>query len=173
MFKNWKSLVPEDFAPESRVWVYQSNRLFFMAEALQIESILEDFVANWNSHGDRVKGYANLLFGQFVVIIADETVTGVGGCSTDSSVRVIKEIEKLFKVNMLDRQTLAFIRNDKVECIPMSQFSYALENGLVTPDTLYFNNLVATKQDLLNQWVTPVKNSWLAKRFPLLNADFC
>jgi hypothetical protein len=173
MFENWKSLIPEDFSPDSRVWVYQSSRLFFISEALQIEGLLEDFVSNWNSHGAPVKGYANLLFGQFVVIIADETATGVSGCSTDSSVRVIKEIEQLFRVNMFDRQMLAFVRNEKVELIPIAQFSYAMENGLITPETPYFNNLVTTKEGLLNNWIVPVKSSWLAKRFPLLNADFC
>jgi hypothetical protein len=35
--------------------------------------------------------------------MADETATGVSGCSTDSSVRLIKEIEKIFGVNMFDR----------------------------------------------------------------------
>ena len=28
-----------------------------------------------------------------------------------------------------------------------------------------------TKEELENNWIVPVKNSWLAKRFPLLNAD--
>lgn len=171
MFENWKSLIPEDFAGDSRVWIYQSSRTFMLTEALHIESLLEDFTSNWNSHGAPVKGYANLLFGQFVVLIADESATGVSGCSTDSSVRVIKEIERQFRVNMFDRQTLAFIRKEKVELIPMNQFSYALDSGLITPETPYFNNLVATKEALLNDWIIPVKQSWLAKRYPLLRAD--
>jgi hypothetical protein len=171
MFEKWRSLIPEDFAADSRVWIYQSSRLFMLSEALQIEGLLEDFTENWNSHGAPVKGYANLLFGQFVVIIADENATGVSGCSTDSSVRVIKEIEKLFRVNMFDRQTLAFVHKEKVELIPMTQFSHALDSGLINPETPYFNNLVASKEALLNNWIIPVKDSWLAKRFPLLNAD--
>jgi hypothetical protein len=171
MFENWKAIIPADFAAESRVWVYQSSRLFTLTEALQIESLLEDFVANWQSHGAKVKGYANLLFGQFVVLMADETATGVSGCSTDSSVRLIKEIERLFQVSMFDRQTLGFIRKDKVELIPMAQFSHAMDGGLISPETPYFNNLVGTKNDLLENWIVPVKNSWLAKRFALLQND--
>jgi hypothetical protein len=173
MFENWKKLIPNEFSDDSKVWIYQSSRLFTFTEALQIEGLLEDFVANWLSHGAKVKGYANLLFGQFVVLIADESATGVSGCSTDSSVRVIKEIEQLYQVNMFDRQTLAFIRKDKVELIPMAQFSHAMDGGLITPETPYFNNLVSTKSDLLNGWIVPVRQSWLAKRYPLLNADIC
>jgi hypothetical protein len=64
-----------------------------MSEALQIEEMIDQFSHNWNSHGIPVKATAHLFFGQFVVLMADETATGVSGCSTDSSVRLIKEIE--------------------------------------------------------------------------------
>lgn len=173
VFSSWRQLIPADFAPDSRVWIYQSSRMFFLAEALQIEPMLEAFAESWKSHGAPVKGYANLLFGQFIVLIADETATGVSGCSTDSSVRLIKDIENKFQVNLFDRQTLAFLRNEKVELIPLSQFSHAVAGGLITPDTPYFNNLAQTKDELLHQWIIPVKQSWLARRFPLLKEDFC
>ncbi|CAN5485396.1 hypothetical protein BH10BAC3_BH10BAC3_11370 [soil metagenome] len=160
----WKHLIPDNFDDNSRVWIYQGSRIFGLSEALQLESILEDFVENWKSHGTPVKGYANLLFGQFVVFMADETAAGVSGCSTDSSVRVVKEIENLFGTSMFDRLTLAFIKESKVQMLPLQQINYAIENGFINQDTIYFNNLVQTKKDLLNNWLVPVKNSWLASR---------
>ncbi len=158
---DYQSFLPEDFNKHSKVWVYQSSRLFGMSEALQMEPLLETFVQNWKSHGTPVKGFANLFFGRFIILMADETATGVSGCSTDSSVRLIKTIEEQFKVNMFDRQNLAFMVKDKIELLPLSQLNYALENNFITPDTLYFNNLVATKEQLINQWIIPVKESWL------------
>jgi hypothetical protein len=157
----YQQLIPEDFHPGSKVWVYQSNRLFTIGEALDIEDILNDFLSKWNSHGTPVKGYANLLFGQFIVFMADETATGVSGCSTDSSVRVVKEIEQRFGVSMFDRQLLAFMIKDKIQMLPLSQLKYAVENNFITPGTLYFNNLVKNKEELLNNWMIPVKDSWL------------
>lgn len=156
--------IPEDFHPSSRVWIYQASRLFTMAEAFAIEPMLEKFTANWNTHGTPVKGYANLFFGQFIILIADETVTGVSGCSTDSSVRVIKQIEETFKVEMFNRQMLAVYIKDKIQLLPLSQLNYAIENGFITPGTLYFNNLVANKEELLNNWIIPISKSWLAKK---------
>jgi hypothetical protein len=156
--------IPEDFNDNSRVWIYQSSRLFLMSEAFAIEDILKDFVSNWKSHGDTVKGYANLFFGQFIVLMADETQSGVSGCSTDSSVRVIKQIEEQFTVNMFDRQNLAFMIKDKVQLLPMSQLNYAVENNFINADTLYFNNTVLTKKELLEKWIVPVKDSWLGKK---------
>lgn len=160
----YKHLLPQDFDASSRVWIYQSSRLFMLSEALEIEKLMEDFVSQWNSHGSPVKGYANLFFGQFVVLMADETASGVSGCSTDSSVRLIKNFETRFNVNMFDRQMLAFIVKDKIQLLPLSQLNYAVENNFIDADTLYFNNLVQTKQELENNWIVPVKDSWLSKR---------
>jgi len=107
-----------------------------------------------------------LFFGQFIVIMADETHAAVGGCSTDSSVHVIKAIEQKFNVDLFNRQNLAFVIKDKVQLLPLSQLSYAAENNFINGDTLYFNNTVLTKKELLEKWIVPVKESWLAKRLP-------
>lgn len=168
----YKHLLDTDFHPGSRVWIYQSNRLFSLDEALQIEEMLKEFTGQWKSHGAPVKGDAHLFFGQFIVLIADETATSVGGCSTDSSVRLIKDIEQKFGVNMFDRTTLAFIMKNKsdnyrIELLPLSQLPYALDNRFIHADTLYFNNLVQTKEELEHKWIVPVKDCWLATKFKL------
>src|SRR5262249_4272783 len=124
----YKHLLDNNFHPDSRVWIYQCNRLFSIDEALEAEEMLKEFTREWKSHGTPVKGEAHLFFGQFIVLIADETASGVSGCSTDSSVRMIKEIEQRFHVNMFDRTTLAFVIKDKVQLLPMSQLQYAVEN---------------------------------------------
>ncbi len=127
--------------------------------------MLEEFVASWKSHGTPVKGYGNLFYGQFIVLMADETASGVSGCSTDGSVRLIREIEQRFGVPLFDRLMLAFQPRDKIEMVPLAQLPYALENGFVGPDTPYFNNTVQTKAELEAKWLIPLKDSWLAGRY--------
>ena len=161
---NFQQHLPADFYDNSRVWIYQSSRLFLIREALEMEDMLQEFVQNWNSHGAPVKGYANLFFGRFLIFMADETATGVSGCSTDSAVRLVKTIESKFKVDMFNRQALAFIVKDKIEQVPLSQLTYAFENKFINEETPYFNNTVLTKTELLNNWIIPVKESWLALR---------
>ena len=99
--------------------------------------------------------------------MADENATGVSGCSTDSSVRLIKQIEEIFKVNMFDRQMLAFLVKDKVQLLPLAQIQYAVDNQFIAADTVYFNNLVQTKDELEQNWMIPVKDSWLKNRIKL------
>lgn len=160
----YEHLLPANFSEQSRVWIYQASRRFGIGEALEIENILNNFIEEWRSHGAPVKGYANLFFGQFLIFIADESKVTVGGCSTDSSVRVVKQVEEKFKVSMFDRQLLAFLVKDKVETIPLAQINYALENGILTPETIYFNNLCNTLSDLKTNWLQPIEKSWLSKK---------
>ena len=161
----YKEFLPADFADDSRVWIYQSQRMFGISEALSIGNMLEDFAKDWKSHGTPVKGFAKLLFGQFIIIMADETATGVSGCSTDSSVRVIKEIEKTFQVQLFDRLSLAFYIKDKIQLLPIAQLPYALDNHFVDGETLYFNNTVQTRGELVTNWIIPMKTSWLASKY--------
>ena len=161
---DYKELLPEDFADDSRVWIYQSNRMFTLSEVLHVEDLLNDFAKNWRSHGTPVKGFATVFFGQFIILMADETASGVSGCSTDSSVRLIKEIEKKFAVSLFDRQLLAFVIKDKIQLLPLSQLNYGVENNFINSETLYFNNTVLNKLELENNWIIPVKQSWLFKK---------
>jgi glyceraldehyde-3-phosphate dehydrogenase/erythrose-4-phosphate dehydrogenase len=110
-----------------------------------------------------VKGFGNLFFGQFIVLMADETATHVGGCSTDSSVRMIKAIENKFGLHLFDRQLLAFLKEDNIQLIPYQQVNYAYANGFIDDETIYFNNLVDTKKAMEENWMIPLRNSWLAK----------
>lgn len=163
----YQHLIPEDFHPDSKVFIYQSNRLLMMSEALQLEELLETFVSEWESHGAAVKGYANLLFGQFVVFMADDSDAKICGRSIDSVARFAQEIEKRFSISLLDRHSLAFVVKDKIQLLPMSQLKYSVENNFITPDTLYFNNLVTDKKSFLSNWIIPIKQSWLASRIAI------
>ncbi len=159
-----KDLLPEGFSGQSRVWVYQSSRAFIEKEAAEVNEQLTQFYTQWETHGTPVKGWAQLLFRQFVVVIADETSAQVSGCSTDSSVRVIKSLERQYDVNFFDRMMITFLRKGNAEMLPFNQVQYALDKGFIDMDTLLFNNVVTTKDELLDKWLIPLKDSWMASR---------
>jgi hypothetical protein len=158
------SVIPADFSLQSRVWIYQSSRPFIDKEAKEIEEQLHQFYTQWLSHGEPVKGWAGLLYHQFIVVLADETGTHVSGCSTDGSVRVMKSIERQYSVHLFDRMMLTFLVNDKAQMLPYNQLQYAIDKGYITPDTYLFNNTVETLQQMKEEWLIPIKDSWLAGR---------
>lgn len=164
---SYKELIPENFSVDSKVWIYQSNRIFTIHEALQIEEKLNEFTREWKSHQSPVKGFGTLFFGRFIILMADETATGVSGCSTDSSVRLIKELEQVYHVTLFERTLLAFIIKDQIQLLPVSQLKYAFENNFMDGDTLFFDNNISTKSSLMEKWIIPIKDSWIWKRLSI------
>ncbi len=161
------TLIPTDFSDQSRVWIYQSSRPFSEKEELEINEQLHHFYSQWTAHGAPVKGWAKLLFRRFVVFMADETSVEVSGCSTDSSVRVVKSIERQYEVNLFDRLSITFLVKGQPEVLPMGQVQYAIDKGYINGETLLFNNLVATKADMFRNWLQPLQYSWLKDRVQL------
>ena len=165
MLETYTDLLPLDFNTNSRVWIYQSERAFTETETNQINETLVEFTTQWTSHGAKIKGFGKVFFNQFIVLMADETASQVSGCSTDSSVRVIKKIEEDFHVSLFNRQLLAFMLDDKIQLIPLDEAKNAYETNTIHADTLYFNNTILHKKEFEENWVIPLKNSWLQKRF--------
>jgi len=164
------ALIPSDFSGDSRVWVFQSSRAFIDKEQTEINEQLSQFYTQWKAHGEQVKGWARLLFNQFIVVIADETGTHVSGCSTDGMVRVVKSLERQYDVNFFDRMMITFLVNGKAQMLPFGQIQYAIDKGYINGDTLVFNNIAVTKKELLENWLVPLKQSWLAGKVQLTGA---
>ena len=160
----YKHLLPSDFHPDSRVWIYQSDRSFTETEQIEIDDLLKQFTESWTSHGAKVKGFGKLFFSQFIILMADETASGVSGCSTDSSVRLIKDIENKYKADLFNRQNLAFFIGENIVQIPLSKLNEAISGNLINAETYYFNNVVLSKKELEEKWIFPLKNSWLQNK---------
>ena len=159
-------LIPSHFAPTSRIWIYQSSRPFSSTESVQIQKSIDEFISAWTAHGAAVKGIGLIAFNQFIILVADESHTQVSGCSTDSSVHFIQQVQQAWNTDFFNRRTLAFWMQDEVRLLDMGDLPSAMENQTIHVETLYFNNLVATLQDWINQWIQPVGESWIAKKYP-------
>ena len=146
------------------MWIYQSDHSFTEQEQIEIDELLIQFTDSWTSHGAKVKGFGKLFFNQFVVLLADETASGVSGCSTDSSVRLIKDIENKYNVDLFNRQNLAFFIGENIVQIPLSKLNEAISGNLINAETYYFNNVVLSKKELEEKWIIVLIDSWLGNK---------
>jgi len=167
MHVEYTHLIPADFSLDSRVWIYQSSRKLEAAEEAEADRILQEFISNWKSHSRKVKGFGMILLNQFIILIADETISDVSGCSTDSSIHILKKIESQLNINLFDRQQLAFLKGTQIELIHLSKVQEALSKNIIVPDSLFFNHSVFNLKDFKEAWIIPINNSWLAKRLSL------
>ncbi|GGI24320.1 ABC transporter ATPase [Pedobacter mendelii] len=148
------------FSPQSRVWIYQSNRKFTSAEEDVILKKLEAFTSQWKAHGNELMAKAEIRYGYFIILTVDESQANVTGCSIDSSVRIIKDIEQTHNVDLFDRFNIAYKIDEEVHVQSKEDFETLVNIKNVTPDTIVFNNMVQNLQEFETKWEVPFKNSW-------------
>ncbi|WP_449437850.1 ABC transporter ATPase [Pedobacter steynii] len=153
------------FSPQSKIWIYQSNRAFTNDEVQAIQQKLNDFTVQWKAHGHQLKAKAEVLYNFFIVFFVDEAAAGVTGCSIDSSVRIVKEIEQEYGVDLFDRFNMAYKLNDKVIVTNKEDFETLVNIKAIGPQTIVFNNMVQTLQEFETKWQIPFEQSWHSKVF--------
>lgn len=155
------------FNPESKVWIYQSNRPFNTSEISALNAKCSSFVETWTAHNQQLKAGFEIKYNRFIILVVDETLTGASGCSIDKSVHLMKEIEQDFQVNLFDRFHVAWKDGNEVKSVDKSEFEVLLANGIIHENTIVFNNLVKNYYEYLKNWETPFHNSWHTKVFTL------
>lgn len=148
------------FSPQSRVWVYQSDRKFTSTEETEILNKLAAFTNQWKAHGNELLAKAEIRYGFFIILTVDESQAGVTGCSIDSSVRLIKEIEQQYHVDLFNRFNIAYKVNGEVVVNSKEDFETLVNIKQVTPETIVFNNMVQNLAELDSKWEVPFQNSW-------------
>ena len=76
----------------------------------------------------------------------------------------IQDIEKRFKVDLLDRMNVSYKQGEFVAYKPLLEFKKMAKNRAISPKTIVFDNLVATKAEYREHWEVPAAESW-HKRF--------
>lgn len=153
------------FSPQSKVWIYQSDREFTSLEVNTIQKELNDFTAQWKAHGHQLQAKAEVLYNYFLVFIVDEATAGASGCSIDASVRIVKGLEQEYHVDLFNRFNMAYKVDDKVVVVNKEDFETLISIKKITPDSIVFNNMVQTLADFETKWEVPFKDSWHNKVF--------
>jgi hypothetical protein len=155
----------DKISQNARIWVYQTNRQLTDNEALTIEKFLKPAVNQWAAHGASLLASAKILHNRFVLIALDEIQNEASGCSIDASTRWFKELGEALNVDFFDRSQ-AYFEGDEIKTFSVFQAKKAVESGLVSPETIIFNNnTLATLSDLSHKWKIKAIDAPTLKRF--------
>ena len=150
----------------SRVWVYQAARKFEFQEEESIRKKMEAFCEGWNTHGNRMPTSFEIVDHQILILAVDESQLGASGCSIDSSVKALREIESQLGINLTDQGKISLKKKGgKVSVIPALGVKSRITSGEISEELEVINPLIQTKADLQNLW-QPIRKSWLNKYFP-------
>jgi len=148
------------FSPQSKVWIYQSNRKFTAQEVEAIQQKLAAFTAQWTAHGQQLKAKAEIRYNFFIVLVVDQDLAPATGCSIDASVRAIKEIEADYGVDLFDRFNMAYKIGDHVHVATKEDFETLITIKKIDAETIVFNNLVQNYAEYQQKWEVKLADSW-------------
>lgn len=153
----------ETLADSARIWIYQAGRKFTETEKSTISDTLTAFTHSWVAHGNPLKTSFAIFYDQFIVLAADENFNEASGCSIDSSVRVIRQLDQQFSLSLFDRTKIGFLKGEHIEMIPLNELPRALTEGRWQQNSALFNNVIESKGQLKNGWIIPANQSWLKR----------
>jgi hypothetical protein len=158
-------LIPFNNMPDhARIWVYQANKNLSETEVNFIQQNLENQVNQWAAHGADLMGAVQVLHNRFVIVAVDENHNHASGCSIDASTRWLKDLGADMNIDFFNR-SIAFVNNGEIQTVEMLKIKALVSEGILTPDTLIFNNLVPNIGDFKNAWQVSASNSWMKRYF--------
>jgi hypothetical protein len=150
----------------SRVWVYQADQKLSEADEKIVHERMKTFCEGWNTHGSLMPTSFELVESQILILAVDESKLGASGCSIDSSVRILRELEKALNINLTDQGKISLKKSSgEMKVIPALGVKSRVTSGEIDLQTEVINPSIRVKADLQNLW-QPVRNSWLNKYFP-------
>lgn len=144
----------------SRVWVYQCNRKLSDEEVIVISEKTTEFLTQWTAHGANLEAGFEIKYNRFIVIGLNQENASASGCSIDASVHFIQQLQQEFDVDLLDKMNVTFYNGDFIAHKTLADFKKMAKAKSVSPNTVVFNNLVNTKEEYLENWEVPAKESW-------------
>lgn len=155
----------ENLPLESKIWIYQSSRKFSDDEVNAIENDLITFLTNWSAHSTPLEASFQIKYNRFIIIAVNQDVQQATGCSIDSSVAFIQNLEQKYSVDLLDKMNVAFKQGEFITYKTLLDFKKLAKDKSVSENTIVFNNLVNSIEEWNENWEVPASESWHSRFF--------
>ena len=143
--------VPFDQLPDdSRIWIFQSDRLLSEEDIEAINPILNYFISDWTAHQQTLRASFTFLHNHFLIIGVDENMAVASGCSLDKVFHVVRACGQKINTDFLNRLRIAEMTHHTIT--------------LHTEPLMIFSNIIETKSEMKNNWLIPIEKSWLAPK---------
>lgn len=149
----------------SKVWIFQSNRSLTDTEQSNVQEQLSNFLSQWTAHGADLKAGFEFQYKRFIIVGLDQQLNTATGCSIDSLIHFIQNLEKELSIDLLDKMNVSFKQGEFVAYKNLIDFKLMAKKKSVSPKTIVFNNLVIDKEDYQKNWEVPASESWHARFF--------
>ncbi len=155
----------EKISDNARVWIYQAEKSLTDKEIDSVSQKTEQFLKQWQAHGQDIKASFVLKYNQFLIVAADESFSQASGCSIDALVHLVKTLEKELQISFMTSGKMAFLQLEEINLYAFNQLKSKIEKKIIQPETLVFDNTIQNVGDFKKKWLMKSKETWVGKYF--------
>ena len=146
----------------NKVWAYTISKALTESETDQLIQSGKKFVSGWTAHEHQLSASFSVFNKRIILIQVDENVAEASGCSIDKLMHFVKDMEKQFQCELLNRLLIPYKKAVTIEVIHSAKIKALLDSKDMDEDTLVYNTAVSTSKEL-EVWEQALKNTWLNK----------
>ncbi len=142
-----------------RLWIYSSMKKLSEEQEREISRVVTAFIDQWDAHGAKLDAEFKIFDHHFLVFFINEATAQASGCSIDSSVSLIREIESKYNFGLLDRMQVAFLENEGVVMRHYDDLKELYGQGVIGDESKVFNLLLQEGRNFESEWLIPFSKS--------------
>jgi len=153
----------DEISDHSRIWIYQINKDLNESEELVLLDSTMGFLASWTAHGSNLKAAAKVVNHRLLIIAVDESASGASGCSIDSKMAFLRELQIKMNIDLFSRDQIFYFENESLKSMELDVFKNKIANGDLSENSIIYNTTIHTKEQLSHSFKIPVKDSWIMR----------
>lgn len=146
-----------------RIWIYTISQALAADQLTELKNRCQQFVSTWTAHEVSLDASFELYKDRLLIFKVNEASYNASGCSIDKQVRLVKEMEQQFSVELLNRLLVAYEQNNDVVVVKTAEIAGLLNEGALNENTLIFDNTISQSADLASNWKKPLKETYLSR----------
>ncbi len=146
---------------QAKTWVYTSSVKITDNQKQQIVCLSDQFLSNWESHGNKVFGYVEVIEDHFVLIAADPKGDTLCGRAVDANISFIKEVQEVTGLNLTDRMVVVYKQHGKLVSTDFNTIKQEIKLGVIAQDSIIYNPLVTTVKEYNTSFKQEPESCWI------------
>ncbi len=147
----------DKLSKKARCWVYITEKPMLTNKSL-VKDHLKDLCDQWASHGKNIDSSFQLYKENFIILFADEDVSG---CSIDSSNNFLRESLNQLKIDIMPNSKIGIFIKDNVEFKERSTLIKLIKDKKLSLKNKMVNTTIKNKEEYDKNWILDINKSWL------------
>lgn len=160
----------ESLPDEAIVWLFPLERKLNDEERESLLTALSEFIAGWQAHKNQLFAKLEILDDQIIAVAVDEQRVRASGCSIDEMTKSVNRIVSEEEIRVVRASEVLYVEAGEFRAVTRSDFQKLLDNSVVLPSTIVFDNTIKTARDVRQgAWKKKIVESWHAHAFSMRN----